>query len=129
MSVYGLHRTVLPMEGSHFANAHLHDLMAMPILLGWIDAIMDHGSPPARIYGSTRFAVLLTIFAAFVWEVLVPILDSTSVSDPVDAVCYVAGTAVYLLLRRRIVAGRLVTKNGDAVEIGTRMSTANRPIR
>jgi hypothetical protein len=105
MTVYGLHRTVLPMDGSYFMHAHLHDLMAMPILLGWIDLIMDHGSPAARFYGRTRFSVALTLIGAFVWEIVVPMIDPTSVPDPVDALCYVAGAIAYITLRRRITMG------------------------
>ena len=110
MTVYALHRTILPMEGSYFVHAHLHDLMAMPILLGWIDLIMDHGSPAARFYGRTRFSVALTLIGAFVWEVVVPMIDPRSVPDPVDALCYVVGAIAYLALRRRVARTIVGTK-------------------
>jgi len=126
MGVYVLHRTVLPMEGSHLLNAHLHDLMAMPILLGWIDLIMDHRAPSARIYGSTRFAVMLTILGSFVWEIVVPAIDPTSVSDPVDALCYGLGAIGYLALRRRVLAQESRRRKARAATGGGRVSTARR---
>lgn len=103
MTVYLLHRTILPLPGWAFGNAHLHDLMAMPILLGWIDLIMDHRSPAARIYGSVRFSIALTAVCAFTWEVVMPLIDPTSWSDWRDVLCYAIGAAVYLVVRNALI--------------------------
>jgi hypothetical protein len=99
MTVYALHKTILPMAGSEFAKGHLHDLMAMPILLGWIDLIVDHESKAGRFYGDVRFSIALTVAATLNWEVLWPAIDPNSWGDPVDAVCYAIGSASYLAIR------------------------------
>lgn len=102
MTVFVLHKTILPMEDSAFAKAHLHDIMAMPILLGWIDVIMDHRAPTARLFGAIWFSVALTIVCAAWWEIAMPMIDPTSWADWRDAACYAAGAAAYLATRHWI---------------------------
>lgn len=106
MAVYGLHRWLTTPDEPYFVHAHLHDLMAMPILLGWIDLIVDHRSPVARRFTTPGAAAILTIIGIVVWEVIDPLVDAASVADPVDALCYVAGAIAYvgarMLLTKRI---------------------------
>lgn len=99
MAVYGLHRLLATPDEPYFVHAHLHDLMAMPILLGWIDLIVDHRSSAARRFTTPAAAAILTLVGIVVWEVLDPLVDPTSVADPVDALCYVAGAIAYVLGR------------------------------
>ena len=106
MAVYGLHRWLTTPDEPYFVHAHLHDLMAMPILLGWIDLIVDHRSPVARHFTSPAAAALLTLVGIVVWEVLDPLVDAESVADPVDALCYVAGAFAYVTGRSAIMARR-----------------------
>jgi hypothetical protein len=106
MTVYALHRTIMPMDDSWVAHAHLHDVMAMPILLGWIDLITDHRSPTARLFGDWRFSIVLTIACSAWWEVAMPLIDPTSWADWGDAACYAAGAAAYLAARAVVVARR-----------------------
>lgn len=102
MAIYTAHHTFLPMRDSYFAQAHLHDLMAMPILLGWIDLVVDHGAPAGRAIGRDRSAVALLASCTIVWGVLDPLVQANSVADPVDALMYVIGTAAYMTMRRLI---------------------------
>lgn len=106
MAIYGIHRAFASPDEPYFVHAHLHDLMAMPILLGWIDLIVDHGSPVARRFTTPAAAAILTIIGIVVWEVLDPLVDPTSVADPVDALCYVTGAIAYVgcrsILRKKI---------------------------
>jgi hypothetical protein len=106
MTVYLLHRTVMPMEDSCFAHAHLHDMMAMPILLGWIDLITDHRSPAARFFGDWRFSMVLAAVCSAWWEIAMPMIDPTSWADWRDAACYAVGATAYLGARALVVAKR-----------------------
>lgn len=105
MAVYLLHRTMLPLERWEFGKAHLHDLMAMPILLGWIDLIADHRSPTARRFTTPFATIALTLVGIVAWEVLDPLVDSASVADPIDALCYAAGAMAYVLAKRVLTSG------------------------
>ena len=44
--------------------------------------------------------MLLGVFAALVWEFIIPLFKPSSVTDPNDLICYLIGTMVYYLIRK-----------------------------
>ena len=47
--------------------------------------------------------VLFCIIAAFVWELIAPIIIPWSITDPYDMICYLAGGILYWLLNRLLI--------------------------
>lgn len=104
MTVYALHITALPLPGWNFGDAHLHNLMAMPILLGWIDCIASRETAAGGLVTGVGFSAALTAVCCMIWELLVPVLKPSSVGDWLDVLAYVAGSLFYLATRAILMA-------------------------
>lgn len=81
--------------GGFFRN-HFDDVVAGVVLLAWANFLPRTGTPAKRYVSSFRGALLVTAFAAVVWEGIVPVVLPHRVADPLDVLSYFAGAVAYL---------------------------------
>ncbi|SFB51271.1 magnesium citrate secondary transporter [Algoriphagus aquimarinus] len=73
------------------------DLMAMPVVFGICLQLMRWWHPNGEeLTFTTRQVVVGLVYFSLVFEVLLPFKSTTYTADPLDVVCYVIGTLVFL---------------------------------
>ena len=81
----------------YFLMCYLNDLMA-PIFVLAISSMIFQ----CIGYELNRFSVIMAIglFAALIWEFVIPMFKAESVTDPIDFLCYIIGAGVFYLIKR-----------------------------
>ncbi|PZX58001.1 hypothetical protein LV85_00187 [Algoriphagus chordae] len=73
------------------------DLMAMPVVFGICLQLMRCWHPAGgELTFSTKQVMIGLVYFSLVFEVLLPFKSTTYTADPLDVVCYVIGTLVFL---------------------------------
>lgn len=92
---YLLNHLISPAFGGFWSN-HAANILA-GISLPAIAALLSDSQTPAGMFvrrPMTRIGIVVA--AAFVWEVLAPMLMSNSIGDLIDAIAYLTGTLAYI---------------------------------
>jgi len=84
---------------SGFLTSHFNDVLAPLVLLPIAALIARNDCRSFHFVQSPAGAIVLTAGAAFVWEVLTPLVLSRSTADWLDVGCYAFGGAMYLSIR------------------------------
>ncbi len=81
----------------YFFRCYLNDLLAPIFVLALTGIILGQIG-----YELKKFwlIMLIGLSAAFVWEFIIPLIKSDSVTDPYDLLCYAGGTMGYYLIRK-----------------------------
>lgn len=81
----------------YFFKCYLNDLMAPIFVLAMSSVILRWAG-----YEMGKFWIILLIgvFAALVWEFVIPLIKTSSVTDPNDLICYLVGTIAYYGIRK-----------------------------
>ena len=113
VAIYILNKKVLintyKGEESVFLKDYLNDLMA-PVFVLLISIIVLRLAG----YELNKFwmVMLIGLFAAIVWEFLIPLINQNSVTDPKDLICYMIGALVYYGIKNiKIVKKRSTMEN------------------
>ena len=113
VAIYILNKKVLintyKGEESVFLKDYLNDLMA-PVFVLLISSIVLRLAG----YELNKFwmVMLIGLFAAIVWEFLIPLINQNSVTDPKDLICYMIGALVYYGIKNiKIVKKRSTMEN------------------
>ncbi len=80
-----------------FFDGYFNDLMAPLFMLGYSNIVLS--SKNMRI-SSLLVIVIFIGTAGCVWEFLAPLMKESSISDPLDLVCYICGAVFYWILQR-----------------------------
>ena len=113
VAIYILNKKVLintyKGEESVFLKDYLNDLMA-PVFVLLISSIVLRLAG----YELNKFwmVMLIGLFAAIVWEFLIPLINQNSVTDPKDLICYMIPALVYYGIKNiKIVKKRSTMEN------------------
>lgn len=92
MLLFLAHQTAAALGASPlWADAWLDDLLFLPLVLGLVRLRRGRPLPIAQVVGAV-------IYAALVFEGLLPRLSERVTGDPLDVAAYAAGAAAFVLL-------------------------------
>ena len=96
MGLYTLNRLFLIhiTEGvtNQFCRWHLNDLICPLVILPYIEVlVLSNGYEIVSIVK----IISIGLCCAFIWEYVIPIFKVSSISDPLDVVCYLLGSFLY----------------------------------
>lgn len=82
-----------------FLVCHFNDLICPFFFLSYCNLLLN-----TQNKGISRLSTIIIVCAlcGFVWEYIAPYLKHSSISDPIDFLCYVIGGTLYYFLLRRI---------------------------
>lgn len=86
-------------EGSihYLLQCHFNDFLAGVLLTSYSNFFLTMlGKPIARLHHIMLYCIGVGLF----WEYAIPLVKASSVSDPIDILCYVLGGFVYWCLYR-----------------------------
>ena len=88
----------------YFLQCHFNDILAGLLLLSYSNFFLTMlGKPIARLHHIMLYCIGVGLF----WEYAIPLVKASSVSDPIDILCYVFGGMVYWCLYRMTVRTRV----------------------
>lgn len=100
--LYSLNKLVLIPHATgavgYFCRCYLNDLVCPLFFLGYCQIFLIWIGRELVYY---RHCLLWGMTGGLVWEYIAPLLNARAVSDPLDLLCYFAGTTVYFILLRR----------------------------
>ena len=76
----------------YFCRCFFNDILCPLFFLPIADILLACIDRPFR---HARIAFLFTLCASLIWELLGPVINPRSVSDPLDFLCYFVGAAFY----------------------------------
>jgi hypothetical protein len=75
-----------------FCKYYLSDLLCLLVVLPCIEILLIIINKEITDF---RRILLISAACAFVWEGMIPLVNPSSVSDPVDVLCYIIGGITY----------------------------------
>ena len=80
-----------------FFTGYFNDLLAPLLLFSYINLILSLNNK--NVY-SIKYLIIIIILCSFIWEYLIPFFKPTSVTDPIDVICYLTGTIIYWMIHK-----------------------------
>lgn len=81
----------------YFVKCYLNDLTAPIFVLAVSSIILKwEGYELKKLW----LIILIGLFAGLVWEFIIPLIKTSSVTDPYDLFCYFIGTLVYYGIKK-----------------------------
>jgi len=81
----------------YFFSCYFDDLLAPLLLFSYINLLLSIYNK--KIY-SLKYLIVFILLVSIVWEYLIVFAKPTSVSDPIDVLCYVLGTVIYWMIHK-----------------------------
>lgn len=99
--IFFLNKAILIRSSSgisgYFFKCYLNDLMAPICVLAMSSVILRCAGYEMEKF---RIILLIGVFASLVWEFVIPLIKTSSVTDPNDLICYFVGTMAYYGIKR-----------------------------
>lgn len=92
-------------EIHYFFTGYFDDIMAPLLLFSYINLLLSLRNE--EIY-SLKYLIIIIIVCSFVWEYLVLFVKPTTVSDPVDILCYFLGTLIYWIIYKNWIQNKSI---------------------
>ena len=83
----------------YFFVCYFNDLICTPLLLAYVNLLL---SLIGHSLSKLLHILFLCLCAGLVWEFVAPLMKPSSVTDPIDLLCYLSGGMLYWLLLRTI---------------------------
>ena len=83
----------------YFFYCYFNDIISTPFILSYVNLLLQMVN--VRITDLRRI-LLFCLVIGYIWEYITPLLKPSSVSDPIDILCYLGGGIIYWCILRII---------------------------